>query len=167
MSDDSSSTAGASPFERMARSIRSGNLDLFQEALGEYPGDPAQLLTTRDGAGATLVHLAAEYANPSLLELLLSLDPSVVKGLINQPTPTSERATPLHLAACPRFDDEPAAVQCVQLLLASGAVPKAKNGAGETAIEITPYSGVRAVLAKAVAVRGSDLALDDSDGDDE
>ncbi|KAI9148619.1 MutS protein msh4 [Blastocladiella emersonii ATCC 22665] len=159
-----------STVEQMARATRSGNLDMFYAALSEFDGEPATLLHGKDGSGSTLVHIAAEYANPAVLEALLSMDPSILSSVVSAPAATPDRNTPLHLAASPRVDNnEAASLECVQLLLAAGANPRAKNKAGELPGDTSPHPKVRAVLRQRTAVGGSDLALDadDADSDDE
>ena len=155
--------------ERMCRAVRGGNLDVFMEAIATYEGEPAQLMAAVDGSGSTLVHLASQYANPALLEMLLTMDPSLdVKCLVNKYEQTADRNTPLHLAANPRVENEAAALACVKLLLSQGANPRAKNAAGELAGDDSPFQTVRAVIRQQAAVSGSDLALDeDAPSDDD
>ncbi|KAJ3360627.1 hypothetical protein GGF32_008243 [Allomyces javanicus] len=151
---------GATPIERMARVARTGNLDVFQAAIADYEGSPADLLKERDGSGSTLLHLAAEYANPAILDLLLSLGPE--EPDLHASTP-GDRNTPLHLAANPRVQDEEAAIECVRLLLAAGANPKIINGERERPEDITPSPTIRALLRQQLAVGRSDVALDEDD----
>ncbi|ORZ36465.1 hypothetical protein BCR44DRAFT_63314 [Catenaria anguillulae PL171] len=167
--DTANTTPIATAFERMCRAVRGGNLDAFMEAIASYNGEPAQLVATVDGSGSTLVHLAAQYANPALLEMLVTMDPSLnIKALVNKPEQTAERNTPLHLAANPRVHDEPSALECVQLLLSKGANAKARNAAGDRPGDDSPFAKVRAVIRQQAAVSASDLAADeDASSDDE
>ncbi|KAL7749479.1 hypothetical protein RI367_005033 [Sorochytrium milnesiophthora] len=149
----------ASAEERLLSAARSGNLALFNEALGEH----ARVDAT-DGAGNTALHLAAEYAHFEIVERLLPCQGVDVNAI--RPT---DGETALHRAAAPRVDDEENALKIVQLLIDAGVNVKKQDKQRRTAAQVAKYDSVRDLLKQAtLAVEmAADVADDDDDEEDE
>ncbi|KAK6514505.1 hypothetical protein TWF281_004703 [Arthrobotrys megalospora] len=149
--DEDHDEQGASPKEQLFAACRSNNTELLSELLSSFhlPTDPKEssaketssaeeedsedpqinheelskfLNESRDSLGRMALHVAAQYGNHEILDMLLDQE-----GLEVDPESLMEGDTPLHVAASYTTKEADLGEYMVHLLVDAGADPRLKN----------------------------------------